>query len=448
MNTECNGAPLTLQGLDSRNIVVSNDAAVNSSDGGLLLLGKLEQRFGIISRLAECFSDSRKSYRVKHSLKSLLAQRIFGIVQGYEDLNDHEELRKDPLLQYVCGTRHQVAGKSTLNRLELGMESDLEDGNRYTKIQWDGQKIEDLFTQIFLESFLSPPEEIILDFDATDFPLYGDQQEKFFHGYYDHYCYMPLYVFSGEYLLSARLRPSNIDGCLGTEEILENLVGMIRAQFPDVRIIFRGDSGFRRESILSCCERLRINYVIGLAKNPRLQKKLAPQMKQASELFMATGVASRIFTRFSYRTQKSWSQSRQVVGKAEHLSKGPNPRFIVTNLEMGDKELYEEVYCGRGDMENRIKEQKLDLFADRTSCGWMSSNQLRLWFSAFAYTFFVLIKRFIPPHNPNRRSLSKTLRLRLLKVAAAVRITVRKVWISLPMSFPYWDIWRQIAAEI
>jgi hypothetical protein len=448
MNTQCKDQQLILQGLDSRNIIVSNDAKVNSSDGGLLLLGKLEQRFGIIKKLSNCFSDSRESYRVKHSLKSLLTQRIFGIVQGYEDLNDHEELRKDPLLQYVCGAHHRVAGKSTLNRLELGMELDNEDGNRYTKIRWDPEKIENLFTQIFLDSFRIPPTQIILDFDATDLPLYGDQEGKFFHGYYDHYCYMPLYVFSGEHLLSARLRPSNIDGCAGSEQILENLVHQIRTRYPDVRIIFRGDSGFCRESILSCCDSLKIKYVVGMAGNSRLKEILAPQMEEAMEMCHKTGKASRVFTRFSYRTRKSWSRSRQVVGKAEHLSKGSNPRFVVTNIKMDDKELYEVLYCGRGDMENRIKEQKLDLFADRTSAGWMSSNQLRLWFSAFAYTFFVLLKRFIPFDNPNRRSLSYTLRLHLLKIAATVRISTRKVWVSLPMSFPYWDIWRQIATAI
>ena len=259
---------------------------------------------------------------------------------------------------------------------------------------------------------------------------------------------MPLYVFSVEHLLSARLRPSNIDGCAGSEQILENLVHQIRTRYPDVRIIFRGDSGFCRESILSCCDSLKIKYVVGLAGNSRLKEILAPQMEEAMQMCHKTGKASRVFTRFSYRTRKSWSRSRQVVGKAEHLSKGSNPRFVVTNIKMDDKELYEVLYCGRGDMENRIKEQKLDLFADRTSAGWMSSNQLRLWFSAFAYTFFVLLKRFIPFDNPNRRSLSYTLRLHLLKIAATVRISTRKVWVSLPMSFPYWDIWRQIATAI
>ena len=286
MNTQCNGQQLTLQGLDNRKIVVSNDSKVNSSDGGFLLLGKLEQRFGVIKRLTSCFTDSRESYRIRHNLKSLLTQRIFGIVQGYEDINDHEQLRHDPLLQYACDSKlHQIAGKSTLNRLELGKQDDLENRKRYTKISWDNGQIEDLFCQIFLESFEKTPESIILDFDATDVPLHGEQEMKFFHGYYDHYCYMPLYVFSGDHLLAARLRPANIDGCLGTEEILENLVDKIRQKFSMVRIIFRGDSGFCREGIMSLCERLEIGFVVGLAKNDRLLAIIKDQRQEAHEMY-------------------------------------------------------------------------------------------------------------------------------------------------------------------
>ena len=450
MNTQCNDQQLALQGFDKRKIIIKNDASVNSSDGGLLLLGKLEQRFGIIRQLAQCFTDSRESYRVKHSLPSLLTQRIFGIVQGYEDINDHEELRTDPLMQYVCsGNQELAAGKSTLNRLELGKEHDEIEGNRYSKINWDEDKIEDLFCQIFLDSFQSSPRNIILDFDATDIPLHGDQESKFFHGYYDHYCYLPLYVFSGEHLLAARLRPSKIDGCAGTEEILESLVKKIRARYPKVRIIFRGDSGFCRASILKCCEDLQIHYVVGLAKNPRLLEMIEPQLQEAETLHQSTRKSARVFTRLSYRTQKSWSRYRDVVAKAEHLEKGSNPRFVVTNIDtVSDKVLYEKFYCGRGNMENRIKDQQLDLFADRTSSGWMSSNQLRLWFSAFAYVFFLLLKRFIPAGSSYRKNLPSTLRLKLLKVAAAVRVSVRRVSISLPKSFPYWDIWCRIAVAI
>jgi hypothetical protein len=448
MNTQCTGSQQTLQGLDKRQIIISNDAKVNSSDGGLLLMGKLEKRFRIIERLAKCFTDSRQQYRVKHSLLSLLIQRIFGLVQGYEDLNDHEQLRNDPLLQYACGSEDQGAGKSTLNRLELGHELDEILGDRYSKIQWDNQAIEDLFCQIFLESFHQQPERIILDFDATDIPLHGEQERRFFHGYYDHYCYLPLYVFSGDYLLSARLRPSDIDGCIGTEEILERLTGRIRAVYPSVQIIFRGDSGFCREGIFSTCERLKVDYVVGMARNRRLQELIASELAEAENRYHSTEKAARIFTRFSYCTRSSWSTERDVIAKAEHLSKGSNPRFIVTNLPGESHELYENLYCARGDMENRIKEQKLDLFACRTSTGWMSSNQLRLWFSAFAYTFFLLLKRFLPTGGQHQKHQPSTLRLKLLKVSATVRISTRKVWVSLPESFPYWDIWRQAASAI
>ena len=448
MNTQCTSEQLILQGLDKRQIVVRNDSKVNSSDGGFLLLGKLDDRFGIIKRLASCFTDTREPYRIKHSLTSLLAQRIFALVQGYEDINDHEQLRDDPLLQYVSGANRQGAGKSTLNRLELGKEPDDVHGDRYTKIRWDDLAIEKLLCDIFIESFERPPDQIVLDFDATDVPLHGDQEMKFFHGYYDHYCYLPLYVFSGDHILAARLRPANIDGCAGTEEILRPLVHQIREAFPGVRIIFRGDSGFCRERILSLCEDLEMDYIVGLAKNDRLQGTIAPYLEQARQMYMDFGKACRIFTRFNYRTRSSWSRTRSVIAKAEHLAKGSNPRFIVTSLEGDEQGLYENLYCARGDMENRIKEQQLDLFASRTSSGWMSANQLRLWFSAFAYTFYLLLRTFIPSDSHTRKSMPSTIRISLLKVAAAVRLSTRRLWISLPESFPYWDIWRSTALAI
>ena len=451
MKTQCNPLQLNLQGLDHRKIVVRNDSDVNTSDGGLLLLGQLEQRYHIIERLSECFTDKRDPARIQHSLKSLLEQRIFGIIQGYEDLNDHEQLRYDPLFQYVCESGKPLAGKSTLNRLELGKQPDILQGDRYSKITWDNDGIEDLFLDIFIEHFQKPPEHIILDFDATDIPLFGDQEMKFFHGYYDHYCYLPLYVFSGEYLLSARLKPANRDAAEGTEEILETLVKKIRRHFPESEIVFRGDSGFCREGILSLCESLGIKYVVGQARNNRLVERIRSSLALAKARYLITGKSQRIFSRFEYRTRESWSTSRSVVAKAEFLPRGENPRFIVTNIpeeQIPAQELYEDVYCARGNMENRIKDQKLDLFSSRTSSGWMSSNQLRFWFSGLAYTFFLLLKQFIPEKNPCKKNLPSTIRLKLLKISGSVRITVRRVWISLPISFPYWDIWRRIAVSI
>lgn len=450
MNTECKCQQLEFQGLESRKIVIKNNGKMNSSDAGFLLLQQIEKKHKIIQRLSKCFTDNREKYRIKHSLKSLLTQRIFGICQGYEDLNDHEELRHDPLLQYVCGTegKYSVAGKSTLNRLELGMEPDEKLGDRYSKIIWNAENIEDLFCDIFLDTFNGSPEELILDFDATDIPLHGDQENKFFHGYYDHYCYLPLYVFCGDFLLAARLRRSGIDGCEGTEEILERLVIKIRNRFPDVKIIFRGDSGFCRNSILSLCEKMNVLYVVGMAQNSRLKEIISDQMKEAEKKYQETEKPARVFTRFSYRTVSSWKRDRDIVAKAEHLPKGENPRFVVTNVLpeiWNDKALYEELYCGRGDMENRIKEQKLDLFADRTSSWWMSSNQLRLWFSAIAYTFFVFLQNKLIETGDNIRKMPSTVRLKFLKVSAYVRITVRNVWISLPESFPYWDVWIKLS---
>ena len=451
MNTNCKCQQLEFQGFGRRKIRVKNDGKMNTSDGGYLLLQQIEQKSGIITRLSECFTDNREQYRVSHSLKGLLKQRIFGICQGYEDLNDHDSLRDDPLLQYVCGKegKSPVAGKSTLNRLELGLEPDETEGDRYSKITWDEKKIEDLFCDLFLDSLKECPDPLILDFDATDIPIHGDQANKFFHGYYDHYCYLPLYVFCGDFPLAARLRPSNIDACKGTEDILERLVEKIRMKYPDVKIIFRGDSGFCRDGILNVCESLGIDYVVGMAGNNRLRDRITWQMVKASRLCQETGKASRVFTRFAYRTRNSWSCERHVVAKAEHLPRGKNPRFIVTNIspdEWDDKSLYEVLYCGRGDMENRIKDQQLDLFADRTSSWWMSSNQLRLWFSTIAYIFFVLLQKTIQMVTGDEtRRMPLTIRLKMLKVSAAVKITVRNVWISLPESYPYWDVWIKLS---
>ena len=456
-NTEYTPGQLELQGLETvktRKIIVRNDGRTNSSDAGLLLLQQVEQKHRIIEKLSRCFTDKRKQERIKHPLVALLKQRIFGICQGYEDLNDHENLRDDPLLQYVCGRddKTPTAGKSTLNRLELGHEPDENMGDKYSKITWDAKGIEELLWSLFLDSFENPPKSLILDFDATDISLYGEQQSRFFHKYYNHHCYLPLYVFCDDFPLIARLRSAGIDACDGTEAILKKLVKAIRTRFPDVRIIFRGDSGFCRDSILNECESLGIEYIVGMAKNSRLLKKIEVPMKQAEKLCVQSGQAERVFTRFNWRTHESWSRYRDVIAKAEQLPGRKNPRFIVTNISSknGDgKSLYEGVYCARGDMENRIKEQQLYLFADRTSTWWMSSNQLRLWFSTIAYIFFVHLRKTIQKASGDEtRSMPSTIRLRMLKISAAVKISARRVWISLPESFPWWDIWIKTAQAI
>jgi hypothetical protein len=446
MKTQCNDGQLELQGLGKRKIIISNDAEVSSSDGGLVLLHQLEKQYRIIDRLQECFFDNRHQSWVSHPVKTLLTQRIFGLCQGYEDLNDHDEWRKDPLLSVLCGNEDAsyVAGKSTLNRLELGKEVTEEYGGQYNKISWDDEKIEELFIDLFLDSFTRKPKEIILDFDATDDPLHGEQEGRFFHGYYDCYCYLPLYVFCGPYLLTAKLRRSNIDASAGSVEVLEKIVAKIRQRFATVRIIVRGDSGFCRDKMMSYCERHGISYLFGLSRNKRLRRAIGAEMRRVKQLFEQTGEPQRQYKELIYRTRKSWSCARRVVAKVEYLRKGENPRFVVTNLrrELWPAQmLYEQIYCARGDMENRIKEQQLYLFADRTSTGWMSSNQLRLWFSSFAYMFFVLLREKALAGSEWNRSQASTLRIKLLKVSAVVKVTVRAIRVRLPFAYPYWDAW-------
>ena len=453
MKTECSAQQLEFQAIGKRELVVTHDGEVSSSDGGLVLLRQIEKRYRVIERLERCFHDNRNQVFVIHSVKTLLTQRIFGISQGYDDLNDHDVWRDDPLLALVCGNEvgSPVAGKSTLNRLELGKEVSEEYGLRYSKIQWDEDKIEDLFIDLFLDQYPTPPKQIILDFDATDDPLHGQQEGRFFNGYYDEYCYLPLYVFCGQHLLTAKLRTSDRQASYGSLDVLKHLVTKIRKRFPRVRIILRGDSGFCRDSLMAYCETNRVFYVLGLPKNTRLLRGLGKYCQEAKRRFQATGEPQRIFVEMRYRTKKSWSLSRRVVGKAEYSAKGDNPRFIVTNLPCEwwqAAKLYERLYCGRGDMENRIKEQQLYLFADRTSTGWMSSNQLRLWFSSFAYLFFVLLREGAFGETDWRRSQAHTLRLKLLKVSATVKVTSRRVWVRLPSAYPYWNIWQYAAEKL
>lgn len=450
MKTECIADQLLLQGFHKRDLVVRHDAEVSSSDGGLVLLKQIDERTGITERLAECFTDHRNPSRIMHSLAQLLGQRVYGIALGYEDLNDHDEWRKDALLSIVCGKDDGsfLSGKSTLNRLELGHAAGGDSASRYSKVTWNGEMIERLLVEIYLDHFETAPEEIVLDFDATDDPLHGGQEGRFFHGYYNCYCYLPLYVFAGSFPLLARLRSSNIDGSTGTVEALEMIIPMIRERFPDTRITLRADSGFCREPIMTWCEDHEVSYVLGCAKNNRLKKAIAGEMLAAKQEFERTKEKHKSYKELRYRTRTSWRRTRRVVAKAEHLSKGANPRFIVTNLPKDTwpaRELYEGLYCARGDMENRIKEQQLDLFADRTSTAWMSSNQLRLWFSTFAYLFFVLLREGFLAATEWARSQAGTLRTKLLKVAATVRVTTRRILVRLPWAYPYWDAWIQFS---
>lgn len=391
METQCTTEQMEFQQLGRRGVIGRFDGGKISSDAGGVLLRETEKRTHILERLAGCFRDYRNEDRIEHPVGSLIRQRVYGIALGYEDLNDHDSLRHDVMMG-LLSEKHDpsgrdrvrerdqgkaIAGKSTLNRLELTPE-DANEKSRYKKIVAQGEKIDELMVAVFIESYSSAPSEVVLDVDATDDPLYGNQEGRYFHGYYAEYCYLPLYIFSGEHLLCARLRQANEEPASGVRQELERIVKKLREAWPAVRIILRGDSGFCREQIMSYCEGVgQLDYVLGLAKNSRLIEQIGPEMGQAQQSYKSTQQPARVFKDCQYRTRKSWSCERRVVGKAEYLAKGENPRFIVTSIASEEKdarELYEDFYCARGDMENRIKEQQLGLFADRTSTSWMRSN--------------------------------------------------------------------------
>jgi hypothetical protein len=453
MSTECNAREFAFQALGSRLVTARFDGGAITSDAGALLLREVEAKTGILRRFAACFTDHRDPDRVEHTVAELVAQRVYALGLGYEDLNDHDTLRHDPLLAVLAGKADPtgqdrccpkdrgkaLAGKSTLNRLEL-TPAGADGKSRYKKIVARHRDMEAFFVDTFLRLHPRPPAEITLDLDATDDPIHGQQLGRFFHGYYDGYCYLPLYIFCGEHLLCAKLRPADIDGAAGAVKQLARIIAQIRHAWPEVRIIVRGDSGFCREPLLRWCEENGVHYVIGLAQNARLQRILGRELHEAKLQFQATGQAARLFQEFSYQTRKSWSRPRRVVGKAEHLTKGSNPRFVVTSLspaEVDARTLYEVKYCARGEMENRIKEQQLCLFADRTSCATMRANQLRLWLSSVAYTLLVALRQFGLRDTEMAQARCDTIRLKLLKLGAVVRTTVRRVWISFSGSCPY-----------
>lgn len=457
--TECTPEQLSFGSIGRREMVAKFDGGTITSEGGVLLLGEVDKRIKLLERFAECFVDGRDARFVEHPVRQLVSQRVLGLALGYEDLNDHDALRRDPLLAAVvgevdiAGSRRRravdrgcaLAGKSTLNRLELSTESD----DRYKKIQALPARMDDLLLRLFIESFRRAPKSIVLDVDATDDPLHGQQEGRFFHGYYGNYCYLPLYIFCGEQLLCARLRTANQDGAAGTQEELARIVSGLRAVWPKVQIVLRGDSGFCRDKLLSWCESAGVDYIVGVAKNSRLKRAIGQQARAAEQEHQQTHAPARRFRAFTYQTRKSWSTSRWVIGKAEHLAGGANPRFIVTTLldptstvalaEQG-RRLYEQVYCARGDMENRIKEQQLYLFADRTSAATLRANQLRLYFSAFAYCLLQALRRLALPGTQFAKAQCHTLREKLLKVGARVRMTARKLWVSLPTAYAYREV--------
>jgi len=449
MPTECNTDWFGFARVEGRDVVAAFDGGAITSDAGALLLGSTNQAIKLIDRFAGCFRDGRCQELVEHRVETLVGQRVLGIALGYEDLNDHDELRHDPVMAVLAGKleAHRkdcapVAGKSTLNRLELSRP----EATRYHKIAHDAAAIEELLVDLFIETHKQPPEEIILDLDATDDPLHGRQEGRFFHGYYDCYCYLPLYVFCGDQLLAAKLRTANIDASAGAMEEIARIVGQVRKPWPDVGILLRADSGFAREAVMAWCEANGVDYIFGLAKNKRLARAIAAELIQAKKESKTSGNPARRFKEFNWSTRKSWSRERRVIAKAEWTQDKANPRFIVTSLSQakGDaRHLYEKVYCARGEMENRIKECQLDLFADRTSTATFSANQLRLWFASMAYVLIDSLRRIALPGTDLAQATCATIRRKLFKIGALVTISVRRIKLAMASGCPYQTVFAQ-----
>jgi hypothetical protein len=428
--------------------VGSFDGGSMTSDAGVLLLRQTDGAVGLTRRLAACFQDHRDQEKIEHRVETMVMQRVFGNALGYEDINDHDELRHDPAMAVSAGKLEAgrancapVAGKSTLNRLELGRA----EATRYHKISHDPAAIESLFVTLFLETHKTPPAEITIDLDATDDPLHGNQEGRFFHGYYDCFCYLPLYIFCGRELLAAKLRPANIDAAAGSVEEVARIVAQIRTEWPDTKIILRGDSGFAREALMAWCEAHAVDYIFGLAGNSRLVDDIAVPLAAARERYRQTGRPARQFKDFTWRPRKkAWSRERRVIAKAEWIQstdriKGEaNPRFIVTSLtDDNDRHLYENIYCARGEMENRIKECQIDLFADRTSTHTMAANQLRLWFASMAYVLVNSMRRLALQTTDLADAACGTIRRKLFKIGALVTITVRRIKFAMASGCPY-----------
>jgi Transposase DDE domain group 1 len=443
MQADCTTDAFGFAPVERRKVVACFDGGAMTSDGGALLLGATDRAVGLVDRLAQCFADARCPQLIEHEVRTLVGQRVFALALGYEDLIDHDNLRHDPVMAVLAGklaARRKdcapVAGKSTLNRLELSTSA----ATRYHKISHDAGAIESLFVDLFIEAHKLPPKQIVLDLDATDDPLHGHQEGRFFHGYYDCYCYLPLYVFCGRHLLAAKLRRANIDAAAGAAEEMARIVGQIRRHWPRVRICLRADSGFAREELMAWCEANGVDYLFGLARNARLVAEIADELEQAAEESQRTTRPARRFKHFMWTTLKSWSCQRRVVGKAEHTGGEANPRFVVTSLkqdECGARYLYEELYCARGEMENRIKECQGDLFADRTSTATMRANQLRLWFASMAYVLMCALRRIALKHTQFAKATCATIRLKLFKIGALVRISVRRISLAMASGHPY-----------
>jgi hypothetical protein len=451
--TECIQSSFGFAGNGKREIVARFDGGTISTDGGAFLLQETDRHLNLLARLGECFLDGRNQSMVEHSIVEMLSQRIYGLALGYEDINDHEQLRKDPVFGILAGKEEldqPLAGKSTLNRMELGTGAK----DRYKKITFWKTGIDELLVKVFLESHRQAPAQIVLDVDATDLPLHGKQEGRFFQGYYDGYCYLPLYIFCGEHVLCAKLREADHDAYFGCLPEIQRIVAQIRAVWPDVKIILRGDSGFCRNELMSWCEGKGVDFVFGVARNQRLRKIIGQQLHEAREQWRLTGKPARVFTEFEYSTKKTkkggWDRKRRVVAKAEHIDGKENPRFVVTSLtdeEWKAQALYEDLYCERGNMENRIKEQ-FSLFADRMSTETMRANQMRLYLSSMAYILVSGLRRLGLKGTELAQAQVSTIRTKLLKIGAQIRVTVRKVWVSMASSYPWQGLYQQVYANL
>ena len=437
--TKCTHQPLLFTSLHRKKVQADFDGGAITSDAGALLLREVDQRIGLIDAIDGCIQDPRDPDAITHTQRAMLAQRILAIALGYEDLNDHQALRTDPLFQVVTDRgidpEQPLASTPTLWRLEDRV-------GRPAMV-----RIVEGFVEQFIASHDGPPEQIVLDFDATDDPLHGRQEGRFFHGYYDHYCYLPLYVFCGEQLLVPYLRPSNIDAAKHSRAILKLLVRRFRQVWPDVRIVLRADSGFARWRLMRWCDRKGVYYVLGLAKNAVLERKAQPWTVPAEIHYDRTGDKQRLFGGIGYAAQ-TWDRTRRVIVKAEHNDGGANPRFLVTNLPGDPQELYDQLYCQRGDMENRIKEQQLGLFADRTSSYWFSTNQFRLLLSSAAYVLMEALRRLGLKDTDLAKAQVPTIRLKLLKIGARVQTTVRRVVFHLAGGYPFQEVFRQVLLRL
>jgi hypothetical protein len=443
MQKECSADLFGFTSVGGRSVVTAFDGGKMTSDAGAVLLGATDRTIRLVERFAGCFTDHRAAALIEHTVSTLVGQRVFGLALGYEDLIDHDELRHDPVMAILAGKLEArrsdcapLAGKSTLNRLELSRT----EPSRYCKIGYDGAKIEGLFVDLFLDAHAAVPAQIILDLDATDDRLHGHQEGRFFHGYYDNYCYLPLYVFCGRHLLAAKLRPADIDASAGSVEEMSRIVTQIRHRWPAVRLLLRADAGFARDGLMSWCESNGVDFLFGLARNSRLVGAIEAELAVAAELSQTTGQPARRFKDFTWRTRDSWSRDRRVVAKAEWTEGNANPRFIVTSLAPEEHEarhLYERIYCARGEMENRVKECQLDLYADRTSAQTLRANQLRLWFASMAYVLVCALRRIGLAHTQFAKATCGTIRLKLLKIGALVRTSVRRIKLAMPSAFPY-----------